>query len=129
MKLMKFKSADHYVYINTENIVGIEPALIDNRCTTIYTTGEKKFVVNGSCDEVASIVAGDTVRDILNRSANIIDTGMPKMSDYYDFKRKEEKRCGLCKHYEVGSHRQCRKHFEDRAEDDKPCYYYDTNRE
>lgn len=65
MNLMKFKSAEHYVYINTENIVGIEPALMDNGCTTIYTTGEKKFVVNGSCDEVASMVVGNKARDIL----------------------------------------------------------------
>ena len=117
MNFVKFKNVIKNmtdIYIDIDEIMAIESPLLRDKCTLIYTRNGSTFMVDGNIDHVMRMIfEGCPDRYEIN-SRNSINESC-------------EKRCGLCKHYEVGSRKQCRKHFEDRAEDDKPCYYYDTN--
>ena len=110
MNLLKFNKAGGDIYIDADKVTGIEPAVMYENTVAISTMGGS-FLVKGNADDIARYIMTSTHEDhgeISSKAAEML-----------------EKRCGLCKHYEIGETRQCRKHFEDRAEDDKVCHFYE----
>lgn len=105
MNLLKFNRAGDNIdiYINADKITSVISNFIYDGCVVIHTIGGDAFKVKGDADAVARYIMTSCVDDTIAL----------------------EKRCGLCGHYEIGSHKQCRKHFENRNEDDKVCHFYE----
>ena len=110
MNLLKFNEKGRNIYIDADKVTAVTQSNMFSGCVNIYTTGGD-FIVKGNADAVAHYIMTSCVDDTVGLSERAT-TAL-------------EKRCGLCKHYEIGSTRQCRKHFEDRAEDDKVCHFYE----
>ena len=110
MNLLKFNKAGDDIYIDADKVTAVTPSIMYDGGVNIYTTGGD-FIVKGNADDIARYIMTSTHEDhgeISPRAAEML-----------------EKRCGLCKHYEIGKIRQCRKHIENRSEDDKVCHFYE----
>lgn len=59
MRFVKFNN----IYINIDSIVAMEPSLMSEGCTVIYTNGGSSFCVDGDLNNVMRVILKENLID------------------------------------------------------------------